>query len=303
MINLLNLIYLISFLGAVLLIDKWLVKKLHKSESEMNELDFVMRPPKWMRVLGLVWVATGLFVTVITFRDSLIVFGFILLGFTALGVRQLFMKIVIKDDVIKSHKFFGNKFTFNEISEVIAEQYVYADVIFDKVSEVMLDQFYEVKCYNVRGRKKLKFDCEWSGFLLMIGRLFSLGILPWFETNRNKKDRENFTLLMNFMIKHDLTTWYSFNKKEAIKTGFKLYKYDLTKKGQYLFTSGAVIKWADFVFQGGSVSDFSLLEEALAEYEKMLEDKGKKPKPKKAKSKAYPKKRKKGAQKKKRPAS
>ena len=74
---------------------------------------------------------------------------------------------------------------------------------------------------------------------------------------------------MDFFINNNLTTWYSFSKREAAKVGFKLHKDDLTDEGKYLFTSGAVIKWADFAYQGGDISDFSLLKDALVEYEKL----------------------------------
>lgn len=297
-----NLIFLIAGLGALALIDRWLVKKLHKSESEMTQLDFEMRPPKWIRMLNLIWVGVGIYVTVIAVIDSLIIFSFILLGFTALGARLLWMKIIVKDNMIKTSKLLWNSFTFDELSGVMAEQYPYADVIFDKVTEAMLDQFYEVKCYNKRGRKKLKFDSEWSGFLLMMNRLFDLGILPWLETNRKNKDRKNLAALMDFLIENDLTNWYSFNKKEAIDVGFKLYKHDLTEKGQYLFTSGAVIRWGDYVNLGGRVSNFSLLEDAMAKYEKLKRKDGER-RVKTKKTKPLPKNRKKRARKNKKTAS
>ena len=267
-----NLVFLIFGLGLLLLGDKILVTKFHKTESQMDEFDFTMRPPQWMRSIGLVWIAVGIFVMVIAFRDSLILFGFILLGFTALGMRPLRMKIVVRDSLIIVHKFFSvNRFTFNEISEVMMDQYDYADVIFSGISEELKYQFTDVICYNVHGKKKMKFAYDWSGFLLMIQRLFDIGILPWIETNRNKKDRQNLIVLMDFFIEHDLTTWYSFNKREAIQVGFKLYKYDLTDEGQYLFTSNAVLKWIDFVYNGGNIYDFSLLDKGLLEYGELAE--------------------------------
>jgi len=263
-----DLIFLIFGIWLLLLIDIILLKKLHKIDSEMDEFDFVMRPPQWKRMLGLIWIAIGVFVIIIAVRDSLleIYIGLILLGLTALGVKPFLTKIVVQGNVIIIHRFFRKvQVTFHRISKVKMEASV-------KCYNNPMNQYVEVKCYSKskkksKSTKKLNFTSDWYGFHLMMQRLFDLGILPWLETSRNKKDRKKMTLLMNFLIEHDLTGWYSFNKKEAVKFGFRLHDYDLTKEGQYLFTSGAVDKWIDFVYQGGDVSDFSLLKDAMIEYE------------------------------------
>jgi len=262
-----NLIFL--FIGSVvlLLIDRVIiVRKLRKIESEMDEHDFVMRPPKWMRTLGLIWVAIGVFVIVMAVRESLLVLGFILFVFTVLGTKPLRKKIVIQGNTAVIHKFFRKvKFTFDDIAEVMTDHK--KATIFDEVAKVIRNQYTEVKFYNFNGKKRLMFTSDWFGFRLMMQRLFNSGKIPWLETNENKSDRQNLSEFMTFLIDFDLTNWYSFSKRKAVKVGFKLHKHDLTDKGQYLFTSGAVVRWAEFVNQGGDISDFSLLNDALVEYE------------------------------------
>ena len=258
-----NLIFLVFGIGLLLLLDRIMVWRLHKIEANMNEFNFVMRPPKWMRSLGLIWIAIGVFVIIITVRDSLLGLGlgFALIGITALGMKPFSIKIVVQGKIIIFHRFFRKiKFSFNRITNATMSANI-------KCYNIIIDQYVEVKCYSKikkkNNTKKLKFTSDWFGFNLMMQRLFDLGILPWLETNENKKDRMKLTALMDFLIKHNLTTWYSFNKKEALKYGFKLHFDDLTKEGEYLFMSGAVARWVDFAYQGGDVSDFSLLKDAL----------------------------------------
>ena len=271
-----NFIFLLILLGLLilLLIDRIKIKKLKKNATEVDKLDFVMRPPSWKRTLGLIWIAIGIFIIVMAIRHNLLIFALITLGFTVLGVQPLRKKIVVQGNTIVLHSVFKkDELIFDDISEVVIDQNSYTEMIFDNdIAEVMRGRYAEVSCYNIHGQAELKFTSDWFFFHLMMQRLFDLGILPLLYTKNNKKDRRNLIKLMDFFIDNDLTTWYSFNKKEAAKIGFKLYKDDLTDEGKHLFTSGAVLKWTEFAYQGGDVSDFSLLKNALAEYEKLKKD-------------------------------
>jgi len=267
-----NLIFLGVGIGLLLLIDRIMIWRLHKIETSMDEFNFVMRPPKWMRSLGLIWIAIGVFVIVISVNDSLLGLGlgFALVGITILGTKPFRIKIVVQGKMIVFHRFFRkNKFSFNRITNATMNAKI-------KCYSITLAQYVEVSCVIKVGKKKttkkLKFTSDWFGFKFMIQRLFDLGILPWLETNENKKDRMKLIALMDYLIEHDLTTWYSFNKKEALKYGFKLHFDDLTKEGEYLFMSGAVARWVDFAYQGGDVSNFSILKDALGIKEKKEEE-------------------------------
>jgi len=253
------------------------IKKLQKIRPEVDKLDFVMRPPNWVRIFGLFYIAIGIFIMVLAISNHLLGLTLSTLGFTIVGTKPLLKKIVVQGNRVVVHRFFRKvRLTFDDISEVMIDQYAYTELIFDNdIAEMMKGRYSEVKCFTFEGKKKLKFTSDWRHFLLMMQLLFDLGMLPWLYTRKNKKDRKNLVKLMSFFIDNDLTTWYSFNKRKALEVGFKLYRDDLTAEGQYLFTSGAVLKWADFAQNGGDVSDFSLLQDTLVEYERL---KGKKEK-------------------------
>jgi len=267
------MIFLIILLVLLLSIEKVRrnIKKLQKNKPEIDKLDFVMRPPNWVRICGLIWIAIGIFVMALAIRNYFLGFALAILGFTILGIKPLRKKIVVQGNRVLVQRFFRkDKLTFDDISEIMIDQYAYTELIFDNdIAEVMKGRYSEVKCFNFKGKKKLKFTSDWSHFHLMMQLLFDLGILPWLYTRKNKKDRKNLIKLMIFFIDNDLTTWYSFNKRKASEVGFKLYRDDLTDEGQYLFTSGAVLKWYNFAHNGGDVSDFSLLQDTLVEYERL----------------------------------
>jgi len=267
--NLIIILIIVIGLLLLLVIDRIIIKKMLKKEAEADSLDFVLRPPFWMRTLALIWVAIGVFIMAIAIRSYMLEFALIILGFTFLGTKPLRKKIVVKGNKAVIHKFLRKvKLAFEDISEVMMDQYAHTEVIFDNdIAEVMKGRYFEVKCYDAGGKRKLKFTSDWICSFSMMQRLFDLGTLPWLYTKKDDKDRKNLIKLMDFFMEHDLTTWYSFSKRKASKIGFKLFRDDLTDEGQYLFTSGAVLKWTDFAYHGGDVSDFSLLQEALVEYD------------------------------------
>lgn len=250
------------------LINRRISKKMQKLESEMNEQDFVMTPAKWIRVLGIIGIVFSLAIAIGIFIETTEIFMILLfclfLGF-AVVCFWLFLwatveKTIVQGNMITAHELFGKVY-----------HYTFAEIARAKWNSLTT----EIKCYDANDDLMLEFSSFHVGYPLMFQRLRDIGKIPWFSVSpalkENKKQLKRFltamTSLMNFLIENDLTSWNEFDKNGIVPADMKVYKHQLTEKGQYLVTSGAIGKWLDFAEQGGDISDFRLLEVSLCENE------------------------------------
>jgi len=92
---------------------------------------------------------------------------------------------------------------------------------------------------------------------------------PIIAASKNKGYRESVTKtntsLMKFFVKNSLIKIDPFNESGIIRDDLEIFKNDLTKEGQYLFTSNAVYKWLNYIDRGGKIDNYSHLEKALNE--------------------------------------